>query len=57
MLSMIHVQVTYIYRKEEFERVFKRRKLRVNESKSKVMKCTMMVNDRSRNVTLNMKVA
>ena len=53
---MIHVQVTYIYRKEEFGRVCERRELKVYESKSKVMKCTMMVDDRSRNVTLNGKL-
>ena len=35
---------------EEFGRVCKRRKVRVNESKSKVMKCTRMVGGRRMNV-------
>ncbi len=38
---------------EEFGRACKRRKLRVNESKSKVMKCMRMVDDRRMNVALN----
>jgi len=41
---------------EEFGRVCKRRKLRVNESKSKVMKCTRMVDGRRMNVVLNDKL-
>ncbi len=42
---------------EEFGKVNKRRTLRVNESKSKVMKCTTMVDDRLMNTVLNWKVA
>ncbi len=38
---------------EEFGRVCKRRKLRVNECKKKVMKCTRKVDDRTVNVMLN----
>ncbi len=38
---------------EEFGSVCKRRKLRVNECKSKVMKCTRLVDGRRMNVTLN----
>jgi len=41
---------------EEFGRVCKRRKLRLNESKSKVMKCTRMVDGRRMNVILNGKL-
>ncbi len=38
---------------EEFGSVCKRRKPRVNEGKSKVMKCTRMVDGRRMNVALN----
>jgi len=41
---------------EEFGRVGKRRKLRVNESKSKVLRCTRMVDGRRMNVVLNGKL-
>ncbi len=37
-------------------RVCERRKLRVNVSRSKVMKCTRMVDDRIMNITLNGKL-
>ncbi len=38
---------------EKFGRVCKRRKLRVNESKSKVMKCTRLIDGRRMTVVLN----
>ncbi len=38
---------------EEFGRVCKRRKLKVNESKSKVLKCMRLVGGRRMNVALN----
>ncbi len=41
---------------EEFGSVCKRRKLRVNESKSKVMQCTRLVDSRRMNVALNGEV-
>ncbi len=41
---------------EEFGRVFKRRKVEVNGSKSKVMKCTRLVDGRGMNVALNGEV-
>ncbi len=41
---------------EEFGRVCKRRKVKVNESKSKMMKCTRFVDGRRMNVALNGKV-
>ncbi len=41
---------------EEFGRVCKRRKLKVNGSKSKVMKCTRLVDGRGMNVALNGEV-
>ncbi len=37
----------------EFGRICKRRKLRVNERKSKVMRCTRMVDGRRMNVAMN----
>ncbi len=41
---------------EEFRRVCKRRKLKVNRSKSKVTKCTRLVDGRGMNVALNGEV-
>ncbi len=41
---------------EKFGWVCKRRKLRVNESKSKVMKCARMVRDKRMNVALKGKL-
>ncbi len=41
---------------EEFGSVCKRRKLKVNESKSKVMKCARLADGRRMNVTLNGEV-
>ncbi len=41
---------------EEFGRVCERRKLRGNESRSKVMKCTWMVDDSRINVAPNGKL-
>ncbi len=38
---------------EGFGRVHKRRKMRVNESKSKALKCTRRMDDRRMNVALN----
>ncbi len=38
---------------EEFGRVCQRRKLKVNGSKSKVMKCTRLVDGQRMNVALN----
>ncbi len=41
---------------EKFERVCKRRKLKVNESKSKVMKSTRLIDGRGMNIVLNGEV-
>ncbi len=41
---------------KEFGRVCKRRKLKVNESKSGVMKCTRLIDGRGTNVTLDGEV-
>ncbi len=41
---------------EEFESVYKRRKMRVNESKSKIRKCSRLVDDMRLNVALNVEI-
>ncbi len=41
---------------EEFSRVCKRRKLRINENKSKAMKCTRLLHERKTNGALNEKL-
>lgn len=41
---------------DEFGRMCKRRKVRVNESKSKLMNCTRMMDDKKMNLTINGKL-